>query len=80
MPLERLYVLFDLMSGNVITDYANESDAWQALCRAAADDGLESIANLSLLRVEDGQPTLIAMDDDLVRRVERELGRVPGKR
>lgn len=73
-------ILYDLPSGNVITDFATESDAWDALCRAAADDGLESIANLSLLRMENGQPTLIAMDDDLVQRVEREMNRVPSGR
>jgi hypothetical protein len=73
-------ILYDLLSGNVITDFANESDAWETLCRAAADDGLESIANLSLLRMENGQPTLIAMEDELVQRVERELSRVPSKR
>jgi hypothetical protein len=68
------------VSGNVIADFASEGNAWDALCRAAVDDGLESIANLSLLRVENGQPTLIAMEDELVQRVIREMNRVPSGR
>jgi hypothetical protein len=62
-------ILFDLLSGNVITDYACESDAWTALREIAEDDGLEAIADLSLMRMRDGHPTLIAMEDELVRRV-----------
>lgn len=66
-------ILFDLKSGNVMEDFASESDAWDALREMADDHGLEAIEDLSLLLMRDGQPTLIAMEDDLVRRVAREL-------
>jgi hypothetical protein len=66
-------ILFDLLSGNVITDYACESDAWTALREIAEEDGLEAIADLSLMRMRDGHPTLIAMEDELVRRVTHEM-------
>jgi len=74
------FVLFDLLSGNVITDFASESDAWDSLCRDASEAGLESIENLSLLRIQDGHPTLVAMEDELVRRVAHEMSQVASKR
>jgi hypothetical protein len=73
-------VLYDLPSGNVITNFVSESDAWDALCQAAGDDGLESIENLSLLRIDNGKPTLIAMEDELVQRVVREMNTIPSNR
>jgi hypothetical protein len=77
----RSYVeLFDLRSRNVVANNADESEAWEALCRAAVEFGLEEIEGLGLSQMRDGHETLIAMEDDLVRRVERELSRVPSKR
>lgn len=69
-------ILLDLPSGNVITDFASERDAWDALLSWARDDGLDAIAGLSLMRIQDGDPTRIAMEDELVRRVADELGEV----
>ena len=66
-------ILWDLPSGNVVTDFPSEHDAWEALRSWARDEGLEAIEGLSLMRVQDGDPILIAMDDDLVRRVAGEL-------
>lgn len=68
------YLLFCLRSGNVITDFASERDAWDALLSWARDDGLDALAGLSLMRIQDGDPTRIAMEDELVRRVADELG------
>jgi hypothetical protein len=34
---------------------------------------LDAVAGLSLMRIEDGEPILIAMEDDLVRRVAAPL-------
>jgi hypothetical protein len=39
-----------------------------ALREAATEDGVESIANLSLVLMQDDHPTLIAMERDLVQR------------
>jgi hypothetical protein len=66
-------ILFDLQSGNVMEGFASEGDAWDALQEMAEEHGLEAIEDLSLLHMRDGQPTLIAMEDELVRRVTREL-------
>jgi hypothetical protein len=62
-------ILWELPSGNVVTDFSSEHDAWEALRSWARDDGLEAVAGLSLMHIEDGEPILIAMEDDLVRRV-----------
>jgi len=70
------HLLFCLQSGNVITDFASERDAWDALLSWARDDGLDALAGLFLMRIQDGDPTRIAMDDELVRRVAAELREV----
>ncbi len=67
------YLVFCLRSGNAVTDFASEREAWVALCDWARDDGLDSIEDLALSRMENGEITLIAMEDDLVQRVAREL-------
>lgn len=65
-------ILLDLPSGNVMTDFATEREAWDALRGWARDEG-EAIADLSLMSVQDGETTVIAMEDDLVQRVARHL-------
>jgi hypothetical protein len=67
-------ILLDLPSGNVMTDFATEREAWDALRSWARDEGVEAITDLSLLSIQDGEPTVIAMEDDLVQRVAHELG------
>ena len=70
----RSYVeLFDLRSGNVAANYANEDEAWAALRQAAREFGLKELEGYGLSQVQDGQDTLIAMEDDLVQRVAHEL-------
>lgn len=66
-------LLLDLPSGNVMTDFATEREAWDALRGWARDEGVEAITDLSLLSIQDGEPTVIAMEDDLVRRATRDL-------
>lgn len=66
-------ILFDLPSGNVMTDFATEREAWAALCGWVCDEGVAAIADLSLLRIQDGEPSVIAMEDDLVRCVTGDL-------
>jgi hypothetical protein len=65
--------LFDLRSGNVAANYADEAEAWAALRQAAIEFGLEEIEGYGLSQVRDGHDTLIAMEDDLVQRVAREV-------
>ncbi len=67
------YILIDLLSGNVLTDFASEAEAWQTLSEMAAEDGPGAIEHLSLVRMRDGQPTLVAMEDEIVLRVAQGL-------
>lgn len=64
-------ILLDLLSGNVMTDFATEREAWDALRGWARDDGPEAIADLSLMRIQDDGPIVIEMEDALVRHVAR---------
>jgi hypothetical protein len=74
MDMSRSYVeLFEIRSGNVAANYADENDAWAALRQAAMEHGLEEIEGCGLSQAQDGHDTLIAMDDDLVQRVAHEL-------
>ena len=68
-------ILLDLISGNVISDFASESEAWAALHDIAVEDGLDTLADLSLMLIQNGDPTVIAMEGALVRRVAREMER-----
>lgn len=71
--MDTYYELFDLESGNVIEDYAREQDAIEALVRVVAEHGMRAIETFALTYVEAGKPTLIAMQDELVLRVAREM-------
>ncbi len=52
--MDTYFQLFDLESGNLIADFAEENEAWEALRSLEPDE----LLRLGLLR----------MDDDLVRR------------
>ena len=76
----RSYIeLFDLRSANVVANYATEDEAWEALRQAAREFGLEELEGLALSQSHDGQDTLIAMEDELVRHVAAELHRANGE-
>jgi hypothetical protein len=77
--MNRLYILMDLVSGNVMADFASEGEAWAALRSWASDDGLAAIGDLSLMRIEQGEPMLVAMDAELVRRVAHDLAETDGE-
>lgn len=73
MDLDAYFELFDLASGNVIEDYARESDAIDALIQVVRNHGSQAIETFALTHVVNGKPALIAMQADLVLRVEREM-------
>jgi hypothetical protein len=77
--LPQPYVLTDLLSGNLFAAYASEDEAWGALRSWAEEFGLDELHDLGLMRVQDGELTLVAMDDELVQRV-RELTKVTTSR
>jgi hypothetical protein len=63
------YELIELTSGNVAGDYATEQEALERLRHACETHGASAIADLSLMKIEDGEQELIAMQEDLVHRV-----------
>jgi hypothetical protein len=71
--MSSYYELFDFRSGNVMENFAEERDAWDALRQMAMEFGIDELHDLGLSYTHDGESTLIAMDDDLVRRVLQEL-------
>lgn len=74
--MDSYYELFDLESGNVIEDYPREEDAIDALMQVIAEHGSAAIETFALTHVTNGKPILIAMQSDLVVRVEREMERL----
>ena len=63
------YELIELMSGNVTGDYASEQEALERLRHAFETNGASAIADLSLMKIENGAQELIAMQEELVHRV-----------
>jgi hypothetical protein len=79
--MDSYYELFDLASGNVIEDYVSERDAIDALIQVAANHGLRAIETFALMHVSSGKPALIAMEVELMARIEREMNQlVPQRR
>lgn len=60
------YEWFDLATRNVIDAFASEEHALEALCTAEHEYGPAAISDVALLRYDDGHPTLVAMERDLV--------------
>jgi hypothetical protein len=67
--MTAFFQLIDATSGNVIRDYVTEDDALDDLRGVARNDGLEEIGGLALLRFEEDHPTLVAMGDGLIARL-----------
>lgn len=65
--------LLDLQSGNVVTTFAHEHEAWAWLQRTALQLGLDELADLGLAQIRNGQTVSVIMEEDLVRRVADEL-------
>lgn len=70
------YELFDVASGNMIEVYERESDAIDALIDVVATHGVTAIETFALTRMDNGRPTLIAMENTLVLRVQRAMDRL----
>jgi hypothetical protein len=71
--MDSYYELFDLASGNVIEDYESENEAIDALIQVVVNHGSQAIETFALTQVISGQPRLIAMQKDLVVRVEEAM-------
>ena len=71
--MSSFYELFDFRSGKVMEHFDQEREAWDALRQMAMEFGFDELRDIGLSYTHDGESTLIAMDDDLIRRVLREL-------
>ena len=63
------FPLLDLTTSNAVDEFETERQAIAALRSAHEVHGAESLLDLALLRFEDGHPTLVTMERDLVDRV-----------
>lgn len=70
-------ILLDLVTGNVVSDFGSESEAWTSLREMAEEDGLDSLADLSLMLMQNSHRRVIAMEETLVERVADAMRPVP---
>ena len=68
--MDTFFELIDLGSGNVLADFADIDEALAALLRTAERHGQPAIRNLSLMRIEGDDQSLVAMQDPLADMVE----------
>lgn len=59
--------LWDTTLGNLVTEFASEDEAIEALCRMRAEDGDDALLEYALVSFQDDRPTLIAKEQDLIR-------------
>lgn len=79
--MKRFYEIIDGSTGNVIKDFPSEETAFAELTIIVETYGEAEIKDLVLMRFDDGQPSLVAAEEDLVsllaaeatrRRIEQE--------
>lgn len=68
--MDTFFELIDLGSGNVLADFDDIDEALTALRRTAERHGQPAIRNLSLMRIEGDDQSLVAMQDQLAAMVE----------
>ena len=68
--MDTFYELLDLGSGNVLADFTDIDEALTALQRTSERHGQPAIRNLSLMRIEGDDQSLVAMQDQLAAMVE----------
>lgn len=69
--MSDFFELVDWSTGNVIDDFDSEEAALADLLTEGRQYGFDDIRAYALLQYQDGHPTLIAMEDDLVAYVRR---------
>jgi hypothetical protein len=64
--MNTFFQLWDRTTGNLVTEFDSEDEAIEALSGIQADDGDESLLEYALFRFQDGHPTLVAKERDLI--------------
>jgi len=67
------FELIDIDQAQIIDDFTSEIDAFRRLGELAAEFGWSTFDDLSLVRVDDRQRSLIAAEGDLAELVRRNL-------
>ena len=67
--MNTFFQLWDITTGNLVTEFDSEDEAIAALSGIQAEDGDEPLLELALVRFHDDRPTLVAKASDLVRYV-----------
>lgn len=65
------YKLVELLSGNVADDFDTLDEAIIVLADAVATHGVDAMSTYSLLEVDDGSVSLVAMEGELLELVAR---------
>jgi hypothetical protein len=73
--MDTFFQLWDTATGNLVTEFDSEDEAIGHLREVQADDGEAAILEFALFRFEDGRPTLVAKERDLVTYVARARAR-----
>ena len=69
--MDRFYQLLDMTSGNLAAEFESEEEVIESLREVQKEDGDGPILELALFLFEDGHPTLVAKERDLVLYVTR---------
>jgi hypothetical protein len=80
--MNAFFQLWDITTGNLVTEFDSEDEAIEALRGIQAEDGDGALLEFALFRFQDDRPTLVAKERALVRyvaraRKRRELRSVP---
>jgi hypothetical protein len=73
--MSMFFELLDTSSGNLIKEFETEREAIDALRAVGHEYGVEHLRHLALLCFQNGHPTLVARDDELVALANGVTGR-----
>ncbi|HEY7036085.1 MAG TPA: hypothetical protein VH482_32430 [Thermomicrobiales bacterium] len=65
--MDTFYELIDLTSSNVVGEYDSEVEALDEVRRFAEECDISAVKDYSLMKIDQGRQSLVAMQDALVR-------------
>ena len=66
-----VFQLFDVPTGNLVTEFQSEREAIKSLNSVLVDEGTAPLLESALFRFQGGRPTFVAKEDGLVSYVTR---------
>ena len=64
--MSTFFLLLDMTTGNMVTEFDSEDEVIEVLSEVQDKDGDGSLLEYALFRYEDDNPTLVARERDLV--------------